>query len=348
MVDVWGFSFVSCDNFSDGVDVSIDTFQQTFDRHIETVIAAEKLGFDGWAWAEHHFSPSSNTPSPHLLIAAIGARTTKLRLSVLGSVLPLHDPRRVVEEIGMLDYLTHGRYEPGIAPGAGPAECIKAGIDPSEQRSRYQSGAEFIRKAIGSREITHQDSFTNVTDLQIVPPLRPELANRVWTAILSQESAIWAAENGFRIVTAWLPTPVANMRANAYREAADKAGWTAGAEMLGLRRRVFVAETDAQAQEIYEQSVDMVLTVASKGLETADPAILQLMTHPDDIIMGSPASVAERLVTQCEAGGYGTVFAFTDFATFPADALSRSHRLIAERVAPELKAANVGARAFSA
>ncbi len=341
MIDTWGFSFFSAPDCMRGTDVPLEDFQQSFDGHVQMVVDAERFGFDGWAWAEHHFHPSCNAPSPHLMVAAVGARTTKLRLSVLGSVLGMHDARRLVEEIGMLDYLTHGRFEPGIAPGAGPAEIMKAGIDPSEQRARYQSGAEVLKKSIGARTITHHDVFTKVEDLQIVPPLRAELASKVWATIMSPDSAVWAAKLGFRLVTAWLPTPVVAQLGRVYNEAAQAAGNKSGPEMLGLRRRVFVAESDAQAKELHEQAVDVVLSIAGAGLETADEAIIKLMSQPDDFAIGSPETVAERLISQCRTAGFGSIMAFTDFAAFSPEVQTRSHELIGTRVAPLLKAANL-------
>jgi alkanesulfonate monooxygenase SsuD/methylene tetrahydromethanopterin reductase-like flavin-dependent oxidoreductase (luciferase family) len=143
--------------------------------------------------------------------------------------------------------------------------------------------------------------------------------------------------------------------------------------MLGLRRRVFVADTDAEAQEKYEASVDLIssgaLAAAAtpvsaapprllRGLgenepaggdtpvfEMADPRILRMMMHPDDFAIGSPETVAERLIEQCRAGGYGAVMAFTDFALFAHDDLVHSHELLGTRVAPILRTADVGAAA---
>lgn len=70
----------------------------------------EALGFIGIFLSEHHFGGSFSA-SPNLLIAAVAQRTRKLRLGVMGVVLPYYHPARVVEEIGLLDLLTGGRLE---------------------------------------------------------------------------------------------------------------------------------------------------------------------------------------------------------------------------------------------
>ncbi|HYX66352.1 MAG TPA: LLM class flavin-dependent oxidoreductase, partial [Burkholderiales bacterium] len=79
-----------------------------FERYLRLWTEDEALGFEGIFFSEHHFARSFS-PSPHLLIAALAGRTRKLRLGVMGTVLPYHHPARVVEEIGMLDHLTGGR-----------------------------------------------------------------------------------------------------------------------------------------------------------------------------------------------------------------------------------------------
>jgi len=70
-----------------------------------------------------------------LLIAALGARTKRLRLGVMGVVLPYYHPARVVEEIGMLDHLTGGRLEIGTAIGV-PQELSRLNVTMAEARER--------------------------------------------------------------------------------------------------------------------------------------------------------------------------------------------------------------------
>jgi alkanesulfonate monooxygenase SsuD/methylene tetrahydromethanopterin reductase-like flavin-dependent oxidoreductase (luciferase family) len=111
--------------------------------------------------------------------------------------------------------------------------------------------------------------------------------------------------------------------------------------MLGLRRRVFVAETDAAAQEIWEESGDLVKAHAGSMFETQDPAIFKMFDIPDDFAIGAPETVAEKLIEQCQAGGFGTIFAFTDFGGFTPERLARSHELIGTKVAPLLRSAEV-------
>lgn len=343
MIESWGFYVFAGKASRDDTSLTPAEAQEKYDRYLRLWESCEDFGFDGLAFAEHHFNPVNLSPSPHLIIASLAARTRKLRFTTLGSVLPLHDARRYAEETGMLDYLTRGRFEPGIAPGAGDREAVMAGVPSAEVRPRYYSGAEVLEKALAGPRVTHHDDFYDLDEVPIMPPVREGTGRTVWVTATSPESAAWTAERGYKMCTAWLPTPAADALAARYREAAGKAGRTGDPAMLGIRRRVFVADSDAEAQEKVEAAADHVAGIIGQGFETADPKIRAMMNHPDDSAIGSPATVAEKLVEQCRSGGYGAIMHFTDFAGFtPAD-LTRSHELIGHRVAPVLRSADVKA-----
>src|SRR3974390_1925656 len=143
MIETWAFYLFPAQNPWDGASIPPQSYQTQYDAYLDLWCKCEQWGFDGLAFAEHHFHPISLSPSPHLLVASVAARTDRLKFAIMGSVLALHgDGRRHVEEIGMLNYLTRGRFEPGIAPGAGTHEAVMAGIDASEVRPRYYSGPE--------------------------------------------------------------------------------------------------------------------------------------------------------------------------------------------------------------
>ena len=342
MIETWAFYLFPAQNPWDGASIPAQSYQAQYDAYLDLWCKCEEWGFDGLAFAEHHFHPISLSPSPHLLIASVAARTKRIKLAVMGSVLALHDPRRHAEEVGMLNYLSQGRFEPGIGPGAGVHEAVLSGLDPAKVRPRYYSGANLLAKALAERVITHQDEFSNLKDVQIVPPPHLRPGQSVWVTAVSPESVAWTAQRGYKLATSWVPTSVMAMLGDHYRAAADAAGRHVDPSMLGIRRRVFVADSDAEAQEIYEASKDLVLFSAGQGFETVDENFMKMITHPDDFAIGSPETVAEKLISQCRAGGFGVLLALTDFAQFPVAALARSHELIGTRVRRLLRSAEVG------
>ena len=344
-IETWAFHIFTSGVAPKPEDLSADLYQETYDRYLDLCPRLEQWGLDGAFFAEHHFSPLFIAPSPQLVVAAVAARTKTLRLGILGSVLALHDGRRFSEECGMLEYITHGRFEPGIGPGAGVEESVAAGISAEQIRPRYQSAAAILQKAVNGAYVTHHDQFSNLENVAFIPRMKQKPARPVWTTVMSEASARWAAERGWKICTSWLPQPFAKQVAGAYRETAKASGNPATAGMLGLRRRVFVAPTDAEAEDIVASTVDVTqLGLSSEGskFEAADPAIAAMFSHPDDIIVGSPGTVADRIIGQCQDGGFGMFAAWGDYRAFTRDQLFRSYELLGTQVAPVLRSASVG------
>ncbi|WP_158090871.1 LLM class flavin-dependent oxidoreductase [Mycobacterium palustre] len=350
MIETWGFYIFGLSKKVMDAGSTTEDYQRVFDRYLDLWPRCEGWGFDGLTFAEHHFNASTISPSVNLLVAAVAARTTTLKFTTLGAVLPLNDARRYAEECGMLQYMTNGRFEPGIAPGAGVIELAAIGIPPEESRPRYYSGADLLQKAMAGGPVTHKDAFYNLEKVPLEPPIRLRPDQAVWVTVLSPDSAAWAAERGYRMCTAWSKTDIAAAVAGRYYEAADAAGRKVDPSMLGLRRRVFVADSDALAQELAEEAGDLVQAHAGTAFESLDPAIFKMLMDPDDYAIGSPETVAERLIDQCQAGGFGHLVCFTDFGDFAEKDLYRSHELIGTKVAPILRKAKVegGKRAASA
>src|SRR4051812_29449062 len=78
---------------------------------------------------EHHGSPDGYLPAPLLMAAAIAARTTQLPIMIAAVILPLHDPVRLAEEIGVLDALAGGRVSYVMAMGYRDEEYDLFGVD---------------------------------------------------------------------------------------------------------------------------------------------------------------------------------------------------------------------------
>src|ERR1700749_2808639 len=133
MIKPWIFEFLYAPAHAG--DAARQAATATFEKGIDLWQRMDSLGFEGIFFSEHHFG-LSYSPSPNLLIAAIARSTSRLRLRPTGVVLPLYQPWRVLEEIGILDHLTGGRLEIGCASGV-PQELSLAGMSPEESRERF-------------------------------------------------------------------------------------------------------------------------------------------------------------------------------------------------------------------
>src|ERR1700736_166360 len=72
--------------------------EQLYGRYLDELVLAEQLGFDGVVVNEHHQNAYGLMPSPNLMAAALSQRTSRVRLCVLGTALPLYNPPTPVAE----------------------------------------------------------------------------------------------------------------------------------------------------------------------------------------------------------------------------------------------------------
>ena len=119
---------------------------RTYEEHLAGWEAMEAAGFDGVGFNEHHGTPYGTMTSPNLMAAALSQRTKRMKILILGNLLPIHEPLRLAEEIAMLDVLTDGRVICGVARGI-PREYRYFDIPLNESRARFDECFEVMRKA---------------------------------------------------------------------------------------------------------------------------------------------------------------------------------------------------------
>jgi alkanesulfonate monooxygenase SsuD/methylene tetrahydromethanopterin reductase-like flavin-dependent oxidoreductase (luciferase family) len=311
-----------------------------FERYLDLWVHDEALGFEGIFFSEHHFG-RSYSPSPHLLIAALGPRTKRLRLGVMGVVLPYYHPARVVEEIGMLDHLTGGRLEIGTAIGV-PQELSRLDLTMAEARERNDEIVAVIDAALANRIVSHSGKYFSFSNLRLLPrPLQQPSPPR-WTTVISAESARQAARRRIKISTGFNSTQVIKRIFDAYREEAESVGFDAGPEYLALRRRVTLAPTRDQAR-VYAQAVaerlkSFVAEDERLGANVPDtPAPSGGFTLSDDeFITGTPKDVAQIVIEQCRTVGAGHFLTVLNWSA-PFDEVAQAHELFGREAIPLLR-----------
>lgn len=92
------------------------TVQQKFQNVIKQALLAEELGFEAYGVGERHGAPFQSS-SPPVVLAAIAARTSRIRLLTTVTVLSVLDPVRVAEDYATLDHLSGGRLEMTLEKG---------------------------------------------------------------------------------------------------------------------------------------------------------------------------------------------------------------------------------------
>src|SRR3954470_24751748 len=121
---------------------------EVYEDRLRLLTEADRGGFDVYHLAEHHGTPLGLSPSPAVFLAAAARGTERIRLAPTTFIVPLYDPLRLVEEIGMLDQLSGGRLEIGVGKGSSPHEAAMLGLTPPETAERFESLMPAILEAL--------------------------------------------------------------------------------------------------------------------------------------------------------------------------------------------------------
>ena len=106
------------------LDQSVASAGRGHDETIRNTLAlaqqAEAWGYHRFWVSEHHSHPSIVGSAPEVLMAAIAARTQRIRIGSAGVMLPHYAPYKVAEQFRVLDALAPGRIDLGVgrAPGS--------------------------------------------------------------------------------------------------------------------------------------------------------------------------------------------------------------------------------------
>lgn len=346
MIKPWVFEFMHAPD--DGGDVvSPERVQQVFAANLAIWEDCERVGFEGVFFSEHHFLGQSYSPSPNLLIAAIAQRTTTLRLGVMGVVLPFYEPWRVIEEIGMLDHLTGGRFEIGCAAGI-PPELVCAGLDPAEARARFDEMLDILDAGLGVPMFSHRGTYWNFENLELRPRPLQQPAPAKWTTVVSDGSARKSAARGSKICTGFESVARIGEIFDAYRQERAKGGAPATADDLAIRRNVSIAASLSEAEEMEDIARQTARKIMAKDPRVAGPnksvldapdARAGFSVSDEEFIAGTPEQVAEQVVAQCRACGAGHFL--TTLARGSEARRASAIRLFGEKVIPVLRSADL-------
>ncbi|MEX2128994.1 MAG: LLM class flavin-dependent oxidoreductase [Xanthobacteraceae bacterium] len=173
---------------------------RSYAEHIEAWKEMERVGFDGVAMTEHHNTPHGLMNSPNMIAAVAAQHTSKLKLLLLGNLLPLHNPLRIAEELAMADCLSRGRIISGFARGV-PREYKTYRIPTAESRARFEEAYDIILKAWTEESFSYDGKFWSFQDIAIWPRPYQKPHPPVWIPFTgSKETIEWTAARNLKAV----------------------------------------------------------------------------------------------------------------------------------------------------
>jgi alkanesulfonate monooxygenase SsuD/methylene tetrahydromethanopterin reductase-like flavin-dependent oxidoreductase (luciferase family) len=326
----------------------------------EQVAAAERLGYDGVWFTEHHFSEYGR-PEPLMLAAHAAAMTERLRIGAAVVVLPLHNPVTVAEQVATLDHLSAGRFEFGMGRGNQPGEFRGYGVSLDEAKQRFDEAYQIMTGLWSGEPFSFEGEYWQVPEVTLVPRLRGDSPPRLWQPAVSPPSVRWVISKGINGLIGPYLTPFDDLREkyfDPWHAAVEEAG--SPDVTLGHNQFVHVAPTDEQAYEEAEVAAVWYARKASQLWGERDQAkvspqyayiseVLEFLERVsfDEIYEMSLIGGPERVISQIERlRGFGVdeLLIFNWFGPqLGHDAIMRSMDLFAKQVMPEFKETRVEA-----
>ena len=208
-------------------------------QSIDLAVAAEELGADGAYFRVHHFARQLASPFP--LLAAVGARTSKIEIGTGVIDMRYENPLYMAEDAGAADLISKGRLQLGISRGS-PEQVIDGwryfGYEPEEGKTDADMGRRHaevfldVLRGQGFAKPNPRPMFANPPGMLRLEPHSEGLRERIWWGAGSNATAIWAAQKGMNLQSSTLKDDETGeafhiqqaKQIRAYREAWKEAG----------------------------------------------------------------------------------------------------------------------------
>ena len=312
------------------------TVPQLYEQVMKQCELAERLGYDTFFCAEHHFHEYGVVPDPAVMLSALAQRTKKIRLGTAISILTFHDPRRIAETYSMLDMMSGGRLVFGVGSGYLAHEFVGYDSDPKEKRVRFNENLDIVKRLMAGETLSYQGQFSK-SDKAVLNVL-PHNARvpPMYVAVLAREAAYHVGKQKNRIFTVPYAScknfeDIGTMLAE-YRKGRAEAALPADDDDHVFTLHTFVARTDEEAKAQCKAAYDLYVATRlyAKRHEYED------ILANGICLFGSVETVAKK-VSQLHEMGIRHVATMHNFGAQPPELVERSMTLFAKEVMPAVE-----------
>ena len=312
------------------------TVPQLYQQVIHSCELAERLGFDTFFCAEHHFHEYGVVPDPAVMLSALAQRTKRIRLGTAISILTFHDPRQIAETYSMVDLLSGGRLVFGVGSGYLAHEFVGYGVEPKEKRDRFNEALDIVKRLMAGETLSYKGQYSASEKVVLnvlphegrVPPM--------YVAVLAREAAYHVGKQKNRIFT----VPYASCKdfrdigtmLVEYRKGRAEAGLPRDEDDHVFTLHTYVAKSDeearAQAKAAYDLYVDTRLY--------AKKHVYEDIIANGICLFGSVDTVADKMC-QLHEMGIRHVATMHNFGALDPAHVERSMTLFAREVMPRVQ-----------
>ncbi|MFC7726694.1 MsnO8 family LLM class oxidoreductase [Nocardioides sp. GCM10028917] len=170
---------------------------EALEATVARAVHAEQVGYGRFWVAEHHAVPGIASGTPAVLLAAIGARTDRVRIGSGGVMLPLHQPLVVAEQFLVLDALHPGRVDLGLGRSLGFTPPVRRALRRDhEDGDTFEDDLEELRGYLeGTAEVTARPSTGGPVPMHVLATGRGlEVAARLGLPVVVGGPVLGSAE----------------------------------------------------------------------------------------------------------------------------------------------------------
>jgi len=250
-----------------------------FNRYLDEKIYAEEMGFDGLMLNEHHNTAFCMGGAMNVEASILARITKRAKIVLLGNIIPIwDDPLLLVEQLSMIDMISHGRLVSGWVRGTG-RESVSHNIEPHYNWERFQEAHEFIVKAWTTPGPFRWEG-KHYNYRHVNPWAKPYQKPHppIWLpGVVSRDSLMWAAEKRIPYIMLATEMDPTKQAFQLYSDTAAEHGYESGPQNLGYLWKVHVDETEELAEATgrkYVQGPSNPFLAGNEG--TVNPALVNL------------------------------------------------------------------------
>ena len=138
-----------------------------FDKAESIATLLDRLGFDTFWMAEHHFQPEGYECIPNLLMMGVhlAHMTKNVKIGCAFNIAPMWHPLRLAEDFATADILTNGRVVFGVGRGYHTREVETFGaplLDQDGNREMFEEQVEVMMKSFNERSFSHHGTYYDI------------------------------------------------------------------------------------------------------------------------------------------------------------------------------------------
>lgn len=309
---------------------------------LEEAMLADRLGLDVFAIGEHH-RPDYVVSAPPVSLAAIAARTERIRLSSGVTVLSSDDPVRVFQQFATVDLISNGRAEIMAGRGSFIESFPLFGYNLADYDALFSEKLELLVQLTHNEVVNWKGKHTqSISGISIyLRPVQNPLP--IWIAVGgTPQSVVRAAHYNLPLVLAIIggQWPRFAPFVKLYRQSLAEAGHDVAGAQVCINQHCYIAEDSQQARDEFYPAHHGVFSRIGKerGWSPGGRSEFEAGCAPDGhLLVGSPQEVVDKLCREWATFGNTRFLAQTSIGTLPHAKAMKSMELFATKVAPAVR-----------